>query len=182
MSFVPDMPQTQAKWFRMGDLKHRPDGSCTVRFITDVVTGLEKWTEANKPVRVSLGEAFPSGVKWRKGEDGVEEPPKVFMAAGVHNVTDDIEQVWTWTQKKFHTRLKAKMARFKGDPKDAAITVTRLDTKPVDYDVDVEKAEPYTPEQAKRIEFLLGEWTGPVALIGNGDPWKPFGEDDVPAF
>ncbi len=180
MSFIPDMPNTAGHWFRMGDLKNRPDGSATVRFITDVVTGLEKWTANNKPVRVSLGEAFPAGIEWRKGDDGVEEAPKVFMAAGVHNVTDDNEQVWCWTQKKFHTRLKAKIAKFKGEPKDAAITITRLDTKPVDYDVDLERAEPYTDVQKARIAALLAEWTGPVALIGGGDPFAPF--SDVPSF
>jgi hypothetical protein len=165
----------------MGDLKKRPTKSVTFRIFTPIFTGFEKWTEANKPVRVRFGQPFPTGVEWRKDrETGMEEVAKQFCCCGVYNLDDEKPQVFSWTQKKFNKRMAAKLnANKKGGPMDLALTVTFLDLTPVDYDLDVEKAEPYTPEQAKAIKDLVDEWTGPEALLDNADPFAPFG-DKIP--
>ena len=176
MSFVPEMSSGSGKYLRMGDLKKLPTKSATFRFITPIFTGFEMWTEANKPVRVRPGDSFPSGVAWRKDrETGMTEPAKQFCCAGVYNLDTNAVQVFSWTQKKFNKRMAAKLnAGKKGSPMDLALTVTFLDTTPVDYDLDVEKAEPYTPEQQSAIDAVLNEWTGPAALLDNGDPFAPF--------
>jgi len=178
-AFIPPMPKGPSKWLRMSDLKKRPERSVTFRFVTDIVAGLEKWTAQNKPVRVAYGEPFPAGVEWRKDDKGEEEDFKHFRAAGVYNMDDDCVQVFSWTQRKFNERLSAKLAK-KKDPKAIAVTVTALDVTPADYDVDVEAAEPLTKEQKAKVDAVLETWTGPVALIGGGDPFAPFGEDVKP--
>ena len=174
--FVPEMSSGSGKYLRMGDLKKLPTKSATFRFITPIFTGFEMWTEANKPVRVRPGEAFPSGVAWRKDRDtGMVESAKQFNCAGVFNLDTNTVQVFSWTQKKFNKRLAAKLnAGKKGSPMDLALTVTFLDTTPVDYDLDVEKAEPYTAAQQAAIDSVLSEWTGPAALLDNSDPFAPF--------
>ena len=96
-------------------------------------------------------------------------------SAGVFNLDTNTVQVFSWTQKKLNKRLAAKLnAGKKGSPMDLALTVTFLDTTPVDYDLDVEKAEPYTAAQQAAIDSVLSEWTGPAALLDNSDPFAPF--------
>jgi hypothetical protein len=165
----------------MSDLKDRPGNCVSFRFVTDPVYGYEKWTEGNRPFRIPVGGQFPARNDWRKlrDKDGnstpFEEAAKEFSAAGVFIPEENLVQVFSWSQKNFNKRLTAKIGR-KADLSSLLFTVTRINSKPVDYDLDVERAEPYTPEQEAAIAAVLDSWTGPEALLENGDPFAPFGE------
>lgn len=177
------------KYLRMSDLKERAGHSATFRFITPPFYGYEKWTNGNRPFRIREGEAFPKRDDWRKAkdEDGnttvYDEPAKEFGCAGVFDLDDNRVKVWSWTQKKFNKRLMAKLAaKLKGNRSifDLAITVTRIEMTPVDYEVDVDVADPYTAEQETAIREVKDSWVGPEALLGNGDPFAPFDEAAKP--
>jgi hypothetical protein len=170
-------PQSGAgKYFRLKDLEEYPGQSADIRVLEPFIHGWEVWCKDGKPHRADVKEGLPAESEWRV-EDGKRDEAKPFWAAPVWNPAKGVVQLFSFTQGTVYRQLKALAGNKKWGALDAYdLTIKRsgkgLQTK---YDITPNPKEPLSAEGQAAWAELNETWSGPEALLANGDPFEIFG-------
>lgn len=164
------------------------------------LNGLLKWGSSGAggkdlPVRIRLGEDFPTGVVWqqdtRPGKSG-EAAPRYFWLLPVWSYTDKQVQVWESTQSTIHEQYKAWVANEDyGDPLGYDFTLTRTDdNKGTSYLLQASPPKPLAAAVASAWETCQKGGFDMTRLYDGGDPFSgpavaavaggEGGDEDVP--
>lgn len=147
------------------------------RVLARPVSGMLKWTADKRPVRVTLGGEFPTGVAWeqenRPGKSG-DRPAAYFWLAPVWDYGTKQVMVWESTQATIHKALRAYAENEEyGDFTGYDVTVTRDDSAdPVTYSVVASPPKPLAAAVAKAWETCQQGGFDLTRLYDGGDPFS----------
>lgn len=157
-------------YFRPGMLK---DGeSRKFRILGSPVEGFERWTTANKPCVIHVGQSWPDGLTWRPGKEG---NPRLFAAMPIWNNADEAVQVFTFTQGAIRDGIAGYVAHEDyGIPTGYDLTLTRKGTG-MDTEYSLVASPPKPPS-----EKAVAAWTQVLekgfdleALFTGDNPFEP---------